>query len=42
MPEVTHYVALPFLQDDAGEPLIGEPTECQNPVAAIRRAEAYR
>jgi hypothetical protein len=38
--DVTYYVALPFLQGDAGEPTVGEPAECQNPTAAIRRAEA--
>jgi hypothetical protein len=40
MADVTYYVALPFTINDDGELVTGEPTECQNPVAAIRRAEA--
>ena len=40
MPDVTYYVALPFLQDDAGSPVAGAAEECQSPPGAIRRAEA--
>ena len=39
MAYLTSFVALAFLQGDAGEPLIGAPIECRNPVMAIRRAE---
>jgi hypothetical protein len=39
MADVTYYVALPFLQDDAGSPAAGEGEECQSPSGAIRRAE---
>jgi hypothetical protein len=39
MADVTYYVALPFIASDDGI-APGEPTECFNPVAAIRRAEA--
>jgi hypothetical protein len=38
--DVTYYVALPFLQDDAGSPVAGDGEELQSPSAAIRRAEA--
>lgn len=38
MADVTYYVALPFVAADDGI-APGEPTECFNPVAAIRRAE---
>ena len=40
MADVTYYVALPFLQDDAGSPVAGDGEELQSPSAAIRRAEA--
>ncbi|MET0710795.1 MAG: hypothetical protein ABWY82_28735 [Tardiphaga sp.] len=39
MPDVTYYVALPFLQDDAGSPVGGAAEECQSASGAIRRAE---
>lgn len=39
MADVTYYVALPFLQDDTGEPVAGAAEELQSPGAAIRRAE---
>lgn len=39
MTDVTYYVALPFLQDDAGSPVAGNGEELQSPMAAIRRAE---
>lgn len=39
MPDVTYYVALPFLQDDTGSPVAGAAEECQSPSGAIRRAE---
>ena len=39
MADVTYYVALPFLQDEAGEPVAGAAEECQSATAALRRAE---
>jgi len=39
MPEVTYYVALPFIASDDGV-AAGEPTECFNPTAVVMRAEA--
>jgi len=39
MPEVTYYVALPFVASDDGV-AAGEPTECFNSVAVVMRAEA--
>ncbi len=39
MADVTYYVALPFLQDDAGSPAAGAAEECQSSSAALRRAE---
>ncbi len=39
MADVTYYVALPFLQDDAGSPVAGTGEECQSSSAAMRRAE---
>ena len=39
MADITYYVALPFLQDDAGSPVAGAAEECQSPSGAIRRAE---
>jgi hypothetical protein len=41
MPEVTYFVALPFVAADDGI-AAGEPTEWFNPNAAVMRAEAYR
>ena len=40
MADITYYVALPFLQDDAGSPVAGAAEECQSSSGAIRRAEA--
>ena len=37
---VTYYVAMPFLQDEAGMPVAGAAEECQHSSAALRRAEA--
>lgn len=39
MPEVTYYVALPFVPSDDGI-APGEAVECFNPTAAVMRAEA--
>ncbi len=39
MADVTYYVALPFLQDEAGSPVAGEAEECQTSSGALRRAE---
>ena len=39
MADVTYYVAMPFLQDDAGSPVAGAAEECQSSSAAFRRAE---
>jgi hypothetical protein len=39
MADVTYYVALPFLQDEAGSPVAGAAEECQSSSAALRRAE---
>ena len=39
MADVTYYVAMPFLQDDAGSPVAGAAEECQSSSAALRRAE---
>ncbi len=39
MADVTYYVALPFLRDDAGSPVAGSAEECQSPSGAVRRAE---
>jgi hypothetical protein len=39
MADITYYVALPFLQDDAGSPVAGAAEECQTPTTALRRAE---
>ena len=39
MAQVAYFVALPFVAADDGI-AAGEPTECFNPVAAVRRAEA--
>jgi hypothetical protein len=40
MATVTYYVAMPFLQDDAGMPVAGAAEECQHSSSALRRAEA--
>jgi hypothetical protein len=40
MADVTYYVALPFMQDDAGSPVAGTAEECQSPTTALRRAES--
>jgi hypothetical protein len=39
MADVTYYVALPFVQDDDGSPVAGNPEECQSSTTALRRAE---
>jgi len=39
MADLTYYVALPFLQDDAGSLIPGAAEECQSPTTALRRAE---
>jgi hypothetical protein len=39
MADLTYYVALPFLQDDAGSLIAGAAEECQSPTTALRRAE---
>jgi hypothetical protein len=39
MADVTYYVALPFMIDDAGEPVAGSGEELQSSTAAMRRAE---
>ena len=39
MAEVTYYVAMRFLRDDAGSPVPGAAEECQSSFAALRRAE---
>jgi hypothetical protein len=39
MPDITYYVALPFLTDEDGSPVAGTAEECQNSAAALRRAE---
>jgi hypothetical protein len=38
MADITYYVALPFLQDDAGSLVPGAAEECQSPTTALRRA----
>jgi hypothetical protein len=39
MPDVTYFIAMPFLQDDSGSPVAGAAEECQSPATALRRAE---
>lgn len=39
MPQVTYFVALPFVAADDGV-AAGEPMECFNPTAVVARAEA--
>lgn len=40
MPDITYYVALPFLEDEEGSVSAGAAEEFQGAAAAIRRAEA--
>jgi hypothetical protein len=40
MTNVTYYVAMPFLQDEAGMPVAGSAEECPHSSNALRRAEA--
>ena len=39
MADITYYVAMPFLQDEAGSPVAGAAEECQSSSSALRRAE---
>ena len=39
MADVTYYVALRFVQDEAGSPVAGAAEECQSSLGALRRAE---
>jgi hypothetical protein len=39
MSDITYYVALPFLQDEAGTLIPGPAEECQSSSTALRRAE---
>lgn len=39
MADVTYYVAMPFLRDEAGSVVAGAAEECQSPATALRRAE---
>jgi hypothetical protein len=39
MAEITYYVAMPFLRDEAGALIAGNAEECQNSTTALRRAE---
>ncbi len=39
MADVTYFVAMPFLRDEAGSPVAGAAEECQSPSGALRRAE---
>lgn len=39
MGDITYYVAMPFLVDDNGSPVAGNPEECQSLTTAMRRAE---
>ena len=39
MADVTYYVAMPFVEDEAGSPVAGAAEECQSSSAALRRAE---
>lgn len=39
MADITYYVALPFLLDDAGSLVPGAAEECQSSSSALRRAE---
>ncbi|HEY0236418.1 MAG TPA: hypothetical protein VGC86_15400 [Afipia sp.] len=40
MADITYYVALPFTEDETGDPAAGHAEEFQSPNTAIRRAEA--
>ena len=40
MANVTYYVAIPFLRDEAGMPVAGSAEECHHSSAALKRAEA--
>ncbi len=40
MADITYYVALPFTEDETGDPAAGQAEEFQSPNNAIRRAEA--
>ncbi len=40
MADITYYVALPFSEDETGDPAAGQPEEFQSANTAIRRAEA--
>jgi hypothetical protein len=39
MPEITYYVAMPFLRDESGMLIAGNPEECQSSTTALQRAE---
>jgi hypothetical protein len=39
MAEITYYVAMPFLRDEAGMLIAGDAEEWQSSTAALRRAE---
>ena len=39
MADITYYVALPFTEDETGDPTAGQAEEFQSPNTAIRRAE---
>lgn len=39
MADITYYVALPFTEDETGDPAAGQAEEFQSPNTAIRRAE---
>ncbi len=38
--KVTYYVAMPFLRDDQGDLVAGEPAECQSSRSAVGSAQA--
>ncbi len=40
MADITYFVALPFIEDETGDPAAGPAEEFQSANAAIRRAEA--
>lgn len=40
MADITYYVALPFTQDESGDPSAGQAEEFQSPNSAMRRAAA--
>ena len=39
MADITYYVAMPFLRDDAGSLVAGAAEECQSAATGLRRAE---